>query len=89
MEERKTTLEQLTRRAVWVEWVDSKHAHGWCSPEEASPDRLECTTLGFLVAEDEEAVQVADSASATGCVGCVLTIPREAITGMWEVEIHG
>lgn len=80
-----TDLRELSKRPVWVEWVDSKQAHGWWKPEETKPDKLECITLGFLVGEDEETVQVADSISALGNFGCVMTIPKVAITKIQEV----
>ena len=76
---------ELAKRPVWVEWVDSNQRHGWHSPEDVQPDKMECITLGFLVGESEDAVQIADSVSALGSAGCIVTIPRCAITKLCEV----
>ena len=79
-------LEKLTGRPVWIEWVDSNGTHGWHMPEDCPPGQMECVTLGFLVTEDEGAVQVSLTASATGKVDCLTTIPKVAITRLLEVE---
>ena len=79
-------LKELTRRPVWVEWVDSKMTHGWSDPDDVNTDNLEIITLGFLIGEDVHAIQVSSSASATGCASSVLTIPQVAITKMEEIS---
>ena len=79
-------LKQLSTRPVWIEWLDSKSTLGWNYPEDITTGRLECITLGFLVGEDDTAVQVAASVSATDNADNVITIPRCAITKLQEVE---
>lgn len=80
-----TELEKLASRPVWVEWVDSKGTEGWCRPMHVDTGRLECITLGFLVGEDDDAVQVSASISATGNADDIITIPRLAITKLQDV----
>ncbi len=71
---------------VWVEWVDSVAASGWVADQYAVSHNLACISVGFLVAESEEAITVAASISSAGQIDCPITIPRCAITGLWEVS---
>lgn len=78
-------LQKLSARPVWIEWIDSVGTIGWQYPTSSLMGDMECLTLGFLVWEDDEAVCVASSVSATGRASDPITIPRCAIKKMHEV----
>lgn len=78
-------LKKLTARPVWIEWIDSVAAVGWVVPGEYLMYDGECLTLGFLVWENDEAVCVAATVSATGKVSDPITISRCAIKKIQRV----
>lgn len=75
------------RRIYWIEWVDSMMTNGWQHDPSADKD-LKCWTVGFLIGETDDAVAVASSVSEPGAVLDQITIPRVAITKMFEVSFN-
>lgn len=74
-------------RRVEVFWRDSMAQAGWVRPDDLSkdreaPDYLNCSSIGYLFAEDENAVTIVQSQNPGGQVGEPLTIPREAVTAI-------
>lgn len=72
-----------SRRCVWVEWVDSASFRGW---GEGTAGVAEIKTLGFVIDETDDNITISahvdeDNGNAHGA----MTIPKVAITGMWEV----
>jgi len=63
-----------------IEWIDSGVGAGYWerteNAEEALP--IECTTVGFLVADEQSYKTIASSITAEQSGGCI-TIPKVAI----------
>ncbi len=79
-------LPERTKRAVWIEWVDSQTQCHWQQPSAKSVEDLECVTLGFVTWETDEAIVVTATAAATGSVLDSITIPKCCITRLHEVD---
>ena len=81
-------IAETTRRVVWIEWVDSSTTFGWQSMERLKErEDLRCTSIGFVTREDDEQIAITTSRTCHGAAADVFTIPKVAITGMWEVTI--
>lgn len=77
---------------VYVRWVDSTSRSGWQRLEGFREDALLCATIGFLVREDDETISIAHSLAFHDGEGQIpdganniITIPKCAILGRWEV----
>jgi hypothetical protein len=69
---------------IEVIWIDSAQSHGWKDrqAEIDSPDRLRsmrCRSVGYMLADDEHGVMLAESLSDYDNVACTTTIPKFAI----------
>lgn len=70
-------------KIYYVEWIDSTGDSGWRVYEKLD---MRCTTVGFLVAEEEDSFSFAPSfAHGTDAWDDRIQIPKIAITGMWEL----
>lgn len=69
---------------VYLEWVDSGWRSGWMSREDAMDSKVYvCSTVGFMLTEDDNIVVVSQSigkAGGTDDVQAMLSIPKVAIT---------
>ena len=63
--------------AVLVHWHDAASKPGWQHPGEGT--MADCTTIGFLVAEDKEYIQLAQSVDTSDHVADVISIPKSCI----------
>ena len=71
---------------LWVEWVDSVHYNGWTAMEELPIHDLNCRSVGWLIAEDEESITIIAHDGGKNAMGD-MTIPKVAITGRWEITL--
>lgn len=67
---------------VLVEWLDSNTVHGWDMSDGSDRSVAHCSSVGFLLREDDEQVTIAQSISTLGSVMNTLTIPRPAVVRM-------
>lgn len=73
-------------KIVSLEWDDSVVAGArWISPDDLVDSSMRCTTVGYLVSENEKSITVAQSISWSGDgeveeLGQPITIPRVALT---------
>jgi len=51
----------MQRECIYIEWVDAVADAGW--EETKKPELHDCFTLGFIVAEDKDAICVAAAIS--------------------------
>ncbi len=73
---------------VEIFWDDSTRANGWCDPDELSgKEKTSCTSIGYVVSEDDETITISTSYHRNSKQFIdPLTIPKCAITGMWEYQ---
>ena len=63
-----------------IEWRDSKSVQGWRHYEDINLEPLLCTTVGFVVAEDDKDITVGASfCEASEAYAEIVTIPKECI----------
>ena len=75
------------RVLVLVHWVDSVGSGGfWNSIDNLVRDGLEVESIGWIVFEDEEKLTIVCHWGEHG-VGGDMTIPKCAITKMWEISM--
>ncbi len=76
-------------RMVCVEWVDSNSWGGWHGKQEMKDDasNLKCCTVGMLISETAELVNIVQSSSAMGSFDSRMTIPRVAIKRMRRLAV--
>jgi len=74
-------------KAVYLEWYDSSSFRAgdsggvWKSRADVSQagEPCRCTTIGFILAEDEQSITIGGSYTG-GCVSGDMNIPKSAIT---------
>lgn len=72
---------------LWVEWLDSVSCGAvWTSTEDAPADNLGCSSIGWLIRENDDSITIASHRSPSQ-VGGDMTIPKIAITGRWEIVL--
>jgi len=88
--ERQTTLDKKTTRTdldtskiVLIEWLDALAQGEW---HEAKREDLRCKSIGFVVFEDDEQIELAGTITAGMCNNSI-TIPKKMITKRKEVKI--
>lgn len=72
-------------KVVEIEWLDSHCNLNWERDEECNPPDLLCTSIGFLLHEDDESVSI----TTTLCKHQAfdpLTIPQRAVIRMWTID---
>lgn len=86
-------MEAVTGPPVWVLWRDSHVSTGWHSIEQAKDERnrgMEITSVGFLLESNADRVRIVQTRGVvSGAVSEVLTIPREAVLVVRELDWCG
>ena len=77
----KSTLD--TAKLVLVEWLDALAQGEW---HEAKREDLKCKTIGFVVFEDDEQIELAGTITEGMCNNSI-TIPKKMITKRKEVKL--
>jgi hypothetical protein len=64
-----------------VEWIDAYSSSEWMSEEDAMkrPKEIDCLTMGFFLAEDDEIVRLSSSIGKEGCMRDLMIIPKGMI----------
>ena len=78
-------------RLVEVDWIDSVLETGWVYKGEAlgkaSPEAMECQTVGYLLQEHEDFILLAmGEMMASESLLNVVQIPRVAIKGIHDIR---
>jgi hypothetical protein len=74
-----------TPKVILVEWIDAVCSAGW--EIESKPELHPCTTLGYLITEDAEAVVIASTLSL-GSNNARMVIPKAWIKKRKEIKIE-
>lgn len=46
---------------LWIDWKDHASSDGWIQNSGYQPDEIVCTSIGFLIFEDEEILVLAST----------------------------
>jgi hypothetical protein len=72
---------------VEVSWIDAVSTHGWETDAETDLESETMTTIGFIIAGNEESVIIASTIDATGVSNnCRLKIPVGMINTIREIR---
>ena len=71
-----------TAKLVLVEWLDALAQGEW---HEAKREDLKCKTVGFVVFEDDEQIELAGTITAGMCNNSI-TIPKKMLTKVKEIK---
>ena len=81
----KTTRTSLvTSKLVLVEWLDALAQGEW---HEAKHEDLRCKTVGFVVYEDDEQIELAGTITDGMCNNSI-TIPKRMLTKRKEIKLE-
>jgi hypothetical protein len=66
---------------ILVTWVDAFQSCEWMTEDEAMkrPKEVDCRTIGFFLAEDEELLRISHSIGDEGCMRDLNIIPKGMI----------
>lgn len=78
----KSTLD--TAKLVYVEWLDALAQGEW---HEAKREDLRCKTIGFVVYEDDEQIELAGTITDGMCNNSI-TIPKKMLTKKKEIKVE-
>jgi hypothetical protein len=73
-----------TAKLVLVEWLDALAQGEW---HEAKREDLRCKTVGFVVFEDDEQIELAGTITDGMCNNSI-TIPKKMLTKRKEVKLE-
>ena len=73
-----------TTKLVLVEWLDALAQGEW---HEAKREDLRCKTVGFVVFEDDEQIELAGTITDGMCNNSI-TIPKRMLTKRKEIKIE-
>ena len=74
-----------TPKVILVEWIDAVCSAGW--EIDSKPELHPCTTIGFLITEDDDAVVIASTLSL-GSNNARMVIPKSWIKKRKEIKIE-
>jgi hypothetical protein len=73
-----------TAKLVLVEWLDALAQGEW---HEAKREDLRCKTVGFVVFEDDEQIELAGTITEGMCNNSI-TIPKKMLTKRKEIKLE-
>lgn len=73
-----------TTKLVLVEWLDALAQGEW---HEAKREDLKCKSVGFVVFEDDEQIELAGTIT-TGMCNNSITIPKKMLTKVKEIKLE-
>ena len=83
MAAKKTRTALDTAKLVLVEWLDALAQGEW---HEAKQEDLRCKTVGFVVYEDDEQIELAGTITDGMCNNSI-TIPKKMLTKRKEIKL--
>lgn len=81
---KKTESSLDTAKLVLVEWLDALAQGEW---HEAKREDLRCKTVGFVVFEDDEQIELAGTITVGMCNNSI-TIPKKMLTKKKEIKLE-
>ena len=84
MATKKSKSDLDTAKLVLVEWLDALAQGEW---HEAKREDLKCKTVGFVVFEDDEQIELAGTITAGMCNNSI-TIPKKMLTKVKEIKVE-
>ena len=84
MATKKSKSDLDTAKLVLVEWLDALAQGEW---HEAKREDLKCKTVGFVVFEDDEQIELAGTITAGMCNNSI-TIPKKMLTKVKEIKLE-
>lgn len=84
MAPKKSKSDLDTAKLVLVEWLDALAQGEW---HEAKREDLKCKTVGFVVFEDDEQIELAGTITAGMCNNSI-TIPKKMLTKVKEIKLE-
>ena len=73
-----------TTKLVLVEWLDALAQGEW---HEAKREDLKCKSVGFVVFEDDEQIELAGTITVGMCNNSI-TIPKKMLTKVKEIKLE-
>jgi hypothetical protein len=73
-----------TTKLVLVEWLDALAQGEW---HEAKREDLKCKSVGFVVFEDDEQIELAGTITVGMCNNSI-TIPKKMLTKIKEIKLE-
>jgi hypothetical protein len=77
-----------TNKLVYVHWVDACSEDSWINVNHVKPVVLNTYTVGYLVAESQEALSVASTINDANDVCCIMHIPKKWIKAKGTLNIE-
>lgn len=84
MDSKRTKTNLDTAKLVVVEWLDALAQGEW---HEAKREDLRCKTVGFIVYEDDEQIELAGTITDGMCNNSI-TIPKKMLTKKKELKLE-
>ena len=84
MATKKSKSDLDSTKLVLVEWLDALAQGEW---HEAKREDLKCKTVGFVVFEDDEQIELAGTITAGMCNNSI-TIPKKMLTKVKEIKLE-
>lgn len=84
MATKKSKSDLDSTKLVLVEWLDALAQGEW---HEAKREDLKCKTVGFVVFEDDEQIELAGTITAGMCNNSI-TIPKKMLTKVKEIKVE-
>ncbi len=78
----------MRNRIVLIDWEDANFEHGWLCGGEVSGELIPTKSLGFVVAEDEDKISIAQNKSAIDTFMGIMTIPKSCIIDIREMRVR-
>ena len=69
----------MSNEIVYLRWLDSALVPEWTYAPNEETGLSEIETVGYLILEDEEHVEVAQSSSDSGKYSAIMAIPKSVI----------
>jgi hypothetical protein len=76
------------RKLVYVHWVDACSHDSWQNIHHITPAVLDSYTVGYLVAENNDAVSVASTINDSNDACCIMHIPKKWIKERGTLNIE-
>ena len=77
-----------SRKLVYVHWVDACSEDAWVNVNNVKPYVLNTYTIGYLVAENQEAMSIASTINDANDVCCIIHIPKKWIKAKGTLNIE-
>lgn len=77
-----------SRKLVYVHWVDACSEDAWVNVNNVKPYVLNTYTIGYLVAENQEAMSIASTINDANDVCCIIHIPKKWIKSKGTLNIE-